>query len=63
MGDLKLLAAQRQRHYIRLADELLKKNDHAIPSSGGGWKSEKTNLSDNSNWVQPDFKRGMMDYN
>ena len=63
MGDLKLLASQRQRHYIRLAEQLLKKNVPGIPSAGGVWQSEKDNLEDNTDWVKPSFKLGMMDYN
>jgi tRNA isopentenyl-2-thiomethyl-A-37 hydroxylase MiaE len=63
MGDLKLLAAQRHRHYIRLAEQLLKRNVPGIPSAGGVWQTEKDNLEDNTNWVKPSFKLGMMDYN
>jgi hypothetical protein len=63
MGDLKLLASQRQRHYIRLAEQLLKKNVPGIPSAGGVWQSEKDTLTDNTDWVKPSFKLGMMDYN
>ena len=63
MGDLKLLAAQRHRHYMRLAEQLLKKNVPGIPSAGGVWQTEKDNLEDNTDWVKPSFKLGMMDYN
>ena len=60
MGDLKLLAAQRHRHYLRLADRLSQKNVPGIPSAGGIYQTEKDTLTDNTNWVQPFFKRGMM---
>ena len=61
MGDLKILAAQRHRHYLRLANELKKKNVPGIPSAGGIYQTEKDTLTDNTNWVQPFFKRGMME--
>jgi hypothetical protein len=61
MGDLKLLAAQRHRHYLRLAEQLIKKHIPGIPSAGGVYQTEKDTLTDNTNWVQPFFKRGMME--
>ena len=61
MGDLKILAAQRHRHYLELAEQLRLKNVPAILSAGGVWQSEKDTLSDNADWVQPWFSRGMMD--
>jgi hypothetical protein len=61
MGDLKLLAAQRHRHYLRLAAQLKQKHIPGIPSAGGIYQTEKDTLTDNTNWVQPFFKRGMME--
>jgi len=61
MGDLKLLAAQRHRHYLRLAAELKKRNIPGIPSAGGIYQSEKDTLNDNTDMVKPFFKRGMME--
>jgi hypothetical protein len=61
MGDLKILAAQRHRQYLQLAAELKKKNVPGIPSAGGVYQTEKDTLTDNTNWVKPFFKRGMME--
>jgi hypothetical protein len=61
MGDLKLLAAQRHRHYLKLAAELKEKNVPGIPSAGGVYISEKDTLEDNTNLVKPFFQRGMME--
>ena len=61
MGDLRILASQRHRHYLRLANQLRQKNVPAIPSAGGIYQTEKDTLTDNTNWVKPFFKRGMME--
>jgi tRNA isopentenyl-2-thiomethyl-A-37 hydroxylase MiaE len=61
MGDLKLLAAQRHRHYLQLAAQLKQKNVPGIPSAGGVYISEKDTLEDNTNLVKPFFQRGMME--
>tara|TARA_R100001143_G_scaffold57840_1_gene55326 strand:- start:298 stop:693 length:396 start_codon:yes stop_codon:yes gene_type:complete len=61
MGDLKLLAAQRHRHYLQLAETLKQKNVPGLPSAGGIYQSEKDTLNDNTDMVKPFFKRGMME--
>lgn len=63
VGDLKILASQRQRHYLNLSEELEGASalGHGVPSAGGIRVSQKESMEANDDLVQPFFRRGMHD--
>lgn len=62
VGDLKILASQRHRHYTLLEESLAKQAfRHAVPSAGGIRVSDKESMTGNDDLVSPYFFRGMHD--
>ena len=65
VGDLKILASQKQLHYSRLLETLQTPSGasalRAIPSAGGISVSQKTEYESDTDRVQPAFRRGMDD--
>lgn len=62
VGDLKILASQRSRHYLELAKSLTgRASIHAVPSAGGVFQADKDGMEQNSSLVQPFFRRGQHD--
>lgn len=62
VGDLKILASQRHRHYLLLVEKLESQGGvHGVPSAGGIRVSEKDAQSTNDDLVSPFFRRGMHD--
>lgn len=62
VGDLKILASQRSRHYLELAKALSSSAlIHGVPSAGGVFQSDKDAMEQDSSLVQPFFRRGMHD--
>ena len=63
VGDLKILANQRQRHYLLLQETLEGTSSlrNGVPSAGGIRVSQKDAQEADDDLVQPFFKRGMHD--
>lgn len=67
VGDLKILASQKHRAYLELAEELRTAGSSAmgaalaVPTAGGIYVSEKEAYEGNTNRVVPFFRRGMHD--
>lgn len=62
VGDLKILASQRHRHYLALQEQLnLQGFSHGVPSAGGIRTSEKEQQAADSSLVSPAFRIGMHD--
>lgn len=63
VGDLKILASQKQLHYKRLIDELTASNvaAHGVPSAGGISVSQKQAYEADEDRVAPAIRRGMDD--
>lgn len=61
VGDLKILASQKQLHYTRLMEMLSASNLSAVPSAGGISIAQKTAYEGDTDRVQPAFRRGMDD--
>ena len=62
VGDLKILASQRSRHYLELAKTLAgKASIHAVPSAGGVYVADKEAMEQDDSLVQPYFRRGQHD--
>lgn len=63
VGDLKILASQKARGYLAMAQELDTKSSSmswAVPTAGGVYVAEKEAATENTALVQPEFSRGMM---
>lgn len=63
VGDLKILASQKARSYLALAESFDAKAGSqmwAIPSAGGVYVDEKEAAAADTSLVQPEFTRGMM---
>ncbi len=61
VGDLKISLSQKADKYFTLADKLRQRAGIlAVPFAGGLTQDEKTTASEDTNAVQPSFKRGMM---
>ena len=63
VGDLKILASQKARGYLAMAQELDKKSSAsswAVPTAGGVYVDEKEAAAADTSLVQPEFVRGMM---
>jgi hypothetical protein len=62
VGDLKILASQRVKHYQALLEELTSLDSFiGTPSAGGVYVSEKEAAAANTSLVQPYFRGGMDD--
>ncbi len=62
VGDLKILASQRHRHYLLLQETLERQAfSHGVPSAGGIRVSEKDAQAGNTDLVSPAFRIGMHD--
>lgn len=63
VGDLKILASQRQLHYLKLQETLEGRSalGNGVPSAGGIRISQKEAQEENDDLVQPFFRRGMHD--
>ncbi len=62
VGDLKILASQRHRHYLLLQEKLERQSfGHGVPSAGGIRISQKEAVEANSDLVPPFFKRSQHD--
>jgi hypothetical protein len=62
VGDLKILASQRHRAYLDLADKLSATGiAYGMPSAGGIRVSEKETQAENDDLVSPSFVRGQHD--
>lgn len=62
IGDLKILASQRSRHYLELAKSLGgRASIHAVPSAGGVFVADKESIESNESLATPAFRRGMHD--
>jgi hypothetical protein len=62
VGDLKILASQRFKHYTELVGMLTTQGALiGRPSAGGVYVSDKESYEANSSLVQGSFKRGMDD--
>lgn len=62
IGDLKVLASQKQLHYTRLLKELsVQGMIRAIPSAGGISISQKTAYESDTDRTVPAFRRGQDD--
>lgn len=64
VGDLKILASQRHRQYQRTLEELEVQALGAlgVPSAGGIRVSQKEANTDDTDLVEPAFRRDMHDY-
>lgn len=63
VGDLKILASQRHKHYLDLAETLATASVllHGVPSAGGVYVADKESNAANESLVSPSFIRGMHD--
>lgn len=62
VGDLKILASQRVKHYLDIYKELkLRGLSDATPSAGGVFASEKQDAAQDVSLVQPFITRGRDD--
>lgn len=62
VGDLKILASQRHRAYLKLIEELQPTAGAlGVPYAGGIRVSDKENTEANDDLVVPSFRRGDMD--
>jgi len=63
VGDLKILASQKQRQFLRLYEQLtLQASSHGVPSAGGIRVSQKEEHAANTDLVSPAFRIGMHDH-
>ena len=63
VGDLKISASQRQKHYADLAKQLRSRAALSVsPYAGGISRSDKESVESNTDRVRPSFERGMFDY-
>ena len=63
VGKLKISLAQASAHFFELADRLrFKANSRAAPYAGGISESDKTNVEQDTDRVQPAFRIGMTDF-
>lgn len=63
VGDLKISASQRQKHYLDLAKQLKMRATLSVsPYAGGISRSDKDSVADNTDRVRPSFERGQFDY-
>lgn len=63
VGDLKILASQKSRSYLAMADTFAQQastQSWAVPTAGGVYVAEKEAAAENTSLVQPEFVRGMM---
>lgn len=63
VGDLKILASQKQLHYTRLLESLVTTSGNlaAIPSAGGISVGQKESYESDTDRVAPAFRRGQDD--
>ena len=63
VGDLKILASQKSRAYLEMANALSSSGSltAAAPTAGGIFADEKQAQEDDEGLTVPSFKRGMMD--
>ena len=63
VGDLKVRASQRQKHYLDLAKQLRSRASRAVlPSAGGISVSDMQAAESDTDRVVPSFRRGQHDY-
>lgn len=63
VGDLKILASQKSRSYLAMADSFDTQagvQPWSVPSAGGVRIAEKEEAAADTSLVQPEFVRGMM---
>jgi len=63
VGDLKILASQKSRNYLAMAESFDAKSgaqSWAVPTAGGVKVAEKEAAAADTSLVQPEFVRGMM---
>jgi hypothetical protein len=62
VGDLKILASQKQRQFLHLYEQLtLTASSHGVPSAGGIRVSQKEAQAGDGDLVSPAFRIGMHD--